>query len=154
MSNAALVERVKTGFQKIKNELPYIVELRHRFYVLPRGKAGIDGCQTWTEFCEHRLHRSDRQVRRVLAEAIEALVAPGLREPEAEPPARNPNLNPMLNTIVQGDAFHIPMAPETFQLVITSPPYFGLRSYEGNPPDGFGRENRLRIRRAHCRCST
>jgi DNA modification methylase len=60
------------------------------------------------------------------------------REPKAQP-ARNSN--PVLNTaLIQGDAFNIPIADETFQLVITSPPYFGLRSYEGNPPKGFGLE--------------
>jgi hypothetical protein len=69
LTDKALVSRVKRGFQKIKSELPYLIELRARFDALPRGKANIDMCKTWTEFCEKRLHRTYRQIRRVLAEA-------------------------------------------------------------------------------------
>jgi hypothetical protein len=76
LSDTALAKRVVSGFCKIKTELPYIIELRSRFRDLPRGKANIDGCRTWTEFCNRRLFRSDRQVRALIAEALEP-------EPEA-----------------------------------------------------------------------
>ena len=68
MTDKALVSRVKRGFQKIKAELPDILELRERFAAMPRGRANIDGCKTWTEFCEKRLHRTYRQICKVLAE--------------------------------------------------------------------------------------
>jgi hypothetical protein len=71
MTNQALVKRVKKGFEKIKAELPYIRELRERFRKLPRGGANISGCATWATFCIEVLHRSDRHIRRVLAEENE-----------------------------------------------------------------------------------
>jgi hypothetical protein len=74
MSSPALVSRVKKDFGKIKSALPYIKELRDRFAALPRGKANIAGCKTWAEFCEKRLHRTDRTIRRVLAEEMETSV--------------------------------------------------------------------------------
>jgi hypothetical protein len=46
MTDSALVDRVKIGFQKIKEELPYIIELRARFARLPRGHANIAGYKT------------------------------------------------------------------------------------------------------------
>jgi hypothetical protein len=68
MTTPDLVKRVKTTFAKIRSELPYIVELRARFEAKPRGAAHIDGCLSWQEFCVKRLHRTDRHIRRVLAE--------------------------------------------------------------------------------------
>ena len=59
--------------------------------------------------------------------------------PRKSPAARR-YPNPVLNTVIQGDVFHIPIRDEVFQMVMTSPPYFGLRFYEGNSPDAFGRE--------------
>jgi hypothetical protein len=76
LSDTVLAKRVVSGFCKIKTELPYIIELRSRFRALPRGKANIDGCKTWTDFCNRRLFRSDRQIRALIAEAL---------EPEPEP---------------------------------------------------------------------
>ena len=32
--------------------------------------------------------------------------------------------------IIRGDALHLPLADATVDLVVTSPPYFGLRSYQ------------------------
>ena len=57
-----------------------------------------------------------------------------------KPPPMKLNPNPVLNTVIQGDVFHIPIRDEIFQMVMTSPPYFGLRSYKGNSDDAFGRE--------------
>lgn len=67
MSNERLAEFVQDTFVKIQSALPYIIELRRRFSELPRGKANILGCQTWAEFCEQRLHRTDRAVRKAIA---------------------------------------------------------------------------------------
>jgi DNA modification methylase len=36
----------------------------------------------------------------------------------------------MTVTLLRGDALHLPLADHTVDLVITSPPYFGLRSYQ------------------------
>jgi hypothetical protein len=74
LKNPALANRVeqevRTIHSTIQRALPYIIELRKRFAALPRGKANIKGCRTWTEFCERRLHRTDRHIRRVIAEAL------------------------------------------------------------------------------------
>lgn len=69
MSDAQLVKRVKQGFQKIHDELPWIIELRKRFANRPRGKANIAGCKTWIQFCDKVLSRTPRQIQRVLQEA-------------------------------------------------------------------------------------
>jgi len=81
MPNRALVARVKKGFDKIRAELPYIKELRNRFASLPRGTANIDGCKTWTEFCERRLHRTDRRIRQVLAEEEVGIIVHAEKQP-------------------------------------------------------------------------
>lgn len=67
MSNCELVVRVKLGFQKIEDELPFIEELHGRFAQLPRGHANIGGCRTWEEFCTTVLHRTPRRIQQVLA---------------------------------------------------------------------------------------
>jgi hypothetical protein len=67
MTNDELVARVKAGFRKIAEEIPYILELRTRFGRLKRGHANIGGCNTWKEFCEKHLHRTDRRIRQVVA---------------------------------------------------------------------------------------
>jgi hypothetical protein len=67
MTNDELLKRVKSGFQKIAAELPYILELRSRFARLKRGNANIGGCKTWKEFCVKHLHRTDRRIRQVVA---------------------------------------------------------------------------------------
>jgi len=41
-------------------------------------------------------------------------------------------------TIIHGDARRIPLADETVQCVVTSPPYFGLRQYSGLEPSTWG----------------
>ena len=35
--------------------------------------------------------------------------------------------------LIQSDARHIPLADESVQCCVSSPPYWGLRSYEGDP---------------------
>lgn len=67
LNNDELVARVKSGFEKIRESLPYIAELRARFGRVRRGSADIAGCRTWKEFCEKHLHRTDRRIRQVLA---------------------------------------------------------------------------------------
>ena len=67
MSNDELVERVSGFFNKVLDELPYIIEIRHRFSLLKRNNANIAGCKSWKQFCETRLHRTDRRIRQVLA---------------------------------------------------------------------------------------
>jgi len=52
--------------KRIVNLRPLHVELRRRFFVLRPGKS-ILGCKTWTQFCEKRLHYTDRHVRRLIA---------------------------------------------------------------------------------------
>ena len=66
MTDAALVARVKRSFATIKSELPYIIELRERFGRVTRGNTKIDGCNTWTEFCEKRLNRTDSAIRKAI----------------------------------------------------------------------------------------
>jgi hypothetical protein len=38
-------------------------------------------------------------------------------------------MHAMTATVLRGDALHLPLADESVDLVVTSPPYFGLRSY-------------------------
>ena len=68
MSNAELVETVSSAFTKLRDALPYIIELRRRFVGLPEGEL-IAGCETWTQFCNRVLNRSDRAVRMAIAES-------------------------------------------------------------------------------------
>ena len=42
--------------------------------------------------------------------------------------------------ILQASAFAIPLADSSVQMVVTSPPYNGLRNYAANPDNAFGRE--------------
>jgi DNA modification methylase len=42
--------------------------------------------------------------------------------------------------ILQASAFAIPLADSSVQMVVTSPPYYGLRNYAANPDNAFGRE--------------
>ena len=35
--------------------------------------------------------------------------------------------------LIRSNARHLPLADESIQCCVTSPPYWGLRSYEGNP---------------------
>jgi DNA modification methylase len=39
--------------------------------------------------------------------------------------------------IINASAFHIPLAAESVQCVVTSPPYFGLRRYAGSKEGDF-----------------
>ncbi len=62
---AAVVGR---GLAKMSELMPYIIELRERF----EHRGSIDpqpilGCQTWTEFSEKILNRTDRAVRKAIA---------------------------------------------------------------------------------------
>ena len=67
MTNEALAGFVHDVFQKIRNYLPYVAELRRRFAALPRGNANIMGCKTWDEFCDRKLHRTASAIRKALA---------------------------------------------------------------------------------------
>jgi len=51
---------------KLKERKAEIEELRDYFKDL-KGKETIAGCKTWAEFCEKKLHRTDRAVRKMLA---------------------------------------------------------------------------------------
>ena len=42
--------------------------------------------------------------------------------------------------IIRADAFHIPLASESVQMVVTSPAYYRLRKYAGHTDDAFGWE--------------
>jgi len=66
-STEDLVEIVRHSFVKIKDVIPTILELRSRFRKLPRGSKIAD-CQTWGEFCVRLLNRTDRAIRKALAE--------------------------------------------------------------------------------------
>jgi hypothetical protein len=79
MADENLASFVQDSLVRFSKVIPYVIELRNRFGALPRGKANISGCVTWTEFCQKVLHRTDRAVRK----AIAAAVAPDI-EPEAD----------------------------------------------------------------------
>jgi DNA modification methylase len=42
--------------------------------------------------------------------------------------------------VILASAFAIPLPDKSVQMVVTSPPYFGLRKYPGNPDGAFGQE--------------
>ena len=61
---------------------PKIIELREDFKRKPKA-ARIAGCKTWTEFCQKKLHRTDRAVQKLLADkATPAKPKPG--KPQTE----------------------------------------------------------------------
>jgi hypothetical protein len=62
-----VIDRISPITQRLGEMLPLINELRRRFAALPRGKANIMGCKTWTEFCRKKLNYTDRAVRKALA---------------------------------------------------------------------------------------
>jgi hypothetical protein len=62
-----LAALVIDGVQKFRETIPAIIELRNRFSNRPRGKAGIAGCSTWTEFCTKKLGRTIRAVQKAIA---------------------------------------------------------------------------------------
>jgi DNA modification methylase len=55
-------------------------------------------------------------------------------------PNKGDNLKP---EIIQADSRFIPLAAESVQMVVTSPPYWGLRKYEGNQGVCYGLEQSL-----------
>lgn len=61
----ALVEITVGVFHKLRPFLPYLQELRKRFAAAPRGRADIDGCNTWEDFCDKRLQRTPDAVRKL-----------------------------------------------------------------------------------------
>jgi hypothetical protein len=67
LSNEDLAVLVRDGLQKFSKLVPYVRELRIRFADLPRGKANIMGCASWTQFCEKVLGRTDSAVRKALS---------------------------------------------------------------------------------------
>src|SRR5271169_3683061 len=48
-------------------------------------------------------------------------------------------------SVIQASAFHIPLKDECIQCVVTSPPYYNLRVYEGNSADAFGQERTIQL---------
>lgn len=52
---------------KLKELKGDLEELRVHFKKL-KGRDRIAGCRTWAEFCENKLHRTDRAVRKMLRE--------------------------------------------------------------------------------------
>jgi hypothetical protein len=52
---------------KLREFKPQIEESRRDFRKL-KGNQTIAGCKTWAEFCEKKLHRTDRAVRKMLAD--------------------------------------------------------------------------------------
>ena len=70
LSNDELVSIATGAFNRIKDAIPYIVELRRRFQTAPRGSANIADCQTWSEFCERHLYRTASAVRKAVAVAV------------------------------------------------------------------------------------
>jgi hypothetical protein len=96
LTDKQLVARVKSGFQKIREQLPYILELRRRFAELPRRKANIDGCHSWREFCERRLNRTYQQIYNVLAEAQAETITVTVKE---SPAAHHPEQKVLVRTL-------------------------------------------------------
>jgi DNA modification methylase len=47
--------------------------------------------------------------------------------------------------IIRGDAFHIPLASESVQMVVTSPPYYQLRKFAGHTDDAYGWERTVAL---------
>ena len=47
--------------------------------------------------------------------------------------------------LYQADAREIPLADQSVHCVVTSPPYFGLRVYQGNDSRGIGLEHEVNI---------
>jgi hypothetical protein len=76
MPSEQLARLVVDRFNRFKEFLPYIAELRKRFAELPRGHANIMGCQTWTQFCKDVLGRTDSAVRKALAVKSSVVQAP------------------------------------------------------------------------------
>lgn len=48
-----------------------------------------------------------------------------------------------LVAVILASAFAIPLPDKSVQMVVTSPPYFDLRRYDGNPDDAFGCEKNV-----------
>src|SRR5215472_9496218 len=46
-----------------------------------------------------------------------------------EPPPRNRRRRPVSVAVVRGDAAHLPLPDGSADLIVTSPPYYGLRCY-------------------------
>ena len=51
----------------------------------------------------------------------------------------------MTPSIIRADAFHLPLASESVQEVVTSPPYYRLRKYAGHTDDAFGWEKTVAL---------
>ena len=54
-----------------------------------------------------------------------------------------------LVAVILASAFAIPLPDKSVQMVVTSPPYFGLRKYAGNPDGAFGQEKTVAEYVAH-----
>jgi hypothetical protein len=69
MDDESLAGEFKRRYDIIGKRLmelrPICVELRNRFFKLPKG-GSIMGCKTWTGFCEQHLKYSGRHVRRLI----------------------------------------------------------------------------------------
>jgi hypothetical protein len=53
--------------KKLRELKPQLQELRLCFTKLGK-RNRIEGCRTWAQFCSEKLHRTDRAVRKLLAE--------------------------------------------------------------------------------------
>jgi hypothetical protein len=117
LTNEALASEFMRRYASIGRRLtelrPVYVELRNRFFKLPKG-GSIMGCGTWTEFCGNHLKFSDRHVRRLIEgdnpaterhrgkKETHSLPKPSSSLPEV-PPARNADWtdNDYIKTCVQ-----------------------------------------------------
>jgi hypothetical protein len=113
MTDKQLVARVKSGFKKIKAELPYILELKNRFAALPRGSANICGCKTWKTFCIEHLHRTPRAVAYALAEENETVAVVIDRPAEDRTIAKPPRV------VVTTENYKVPLP----RVVVTNETY-------------------------------
>jgi hypothetical protein len=66
LASRILTQRDAAICVKLRDLKSDVLELRGHFKNL-KGKATIAGCKTWAEFCEKKLHRTDRAVRKMLA---------------------------------------------------------------------------------------
>ncbi len=99
LTNEELASIAIGAFSRIQDSMPYILELRKRFQAAPRGKANIQGCGTWGEFCEKHLYRTPRAVRK----AIESHNNPPTNTPPQSAEAHEPDEPDELPEPVRGE---------------------------------------------------
>jgi hypothetical protein len=156
LSDKQLTKIVVEGFQKIGKCLPHIYELRRRFANLPRGKANVMGCKTWSDFCIVKLNRTPDHIARLLAQYDAEFVprptvvpaAPATAEPTAIQAA--PKWKNTIADISVGDWFSCKWNSGSAQLVrcigfnennakVFSRWHCGTWTEEIGPPRAFGK---------------